>query len=75
MREGRYIATHSLPWHEMEVGGGQLHPPAIRISGKGSWLGGWVDRRAGLDALALMKRKVFIPAISLTPSVVFTQLF
>jgi len=33
-----------------------------------------VDRRAGLDTSALMKRKVCIPAISLIPGVVFTQL-
>jgi len=34
-----------------------------------------VDLRAELDALALMKRKVCIPAISLTPGVVYTQLY
>jgi hypothetical protein len=67
------VYSHSFLTPARDGGGwGQLHPPATYFR-EGSWLGGCVEPRAGLDSSALME-KVCIPAISLTPGVVFTQL-
>jgi hypothetical protein len=58
----RYSATNLTSALEKEVSG-QLHATVAFTPGT-HWIGGWVDPRAGLDAVE--KKKFPVPATSLT---------
>jgi len=52
---------------------GELHTPVVLSSGGESpytnWIGGWVDPRAGLDAVAKRKNPTIAPVGNRTPIV------